>query len=271
MKKNETKKQNTRIGFNKKLIVSCLVGFLIIAFISLTFFIFISFKNKNNTYVVNCYFDPEESKTLSGCKNEDECYAIPDTVYDFLHLKNDYPELNKKVDAINKRTLYLYDRASKAKTDDDPECVNARDSYIYRYIDYTNFATFENDKYVSVMVERSFSDVCLNINAQQDDEVYIYDIKKKKIISQEEFIKELDIKDEEVEAAIKKDIDFIKTNFNEEYSLDPNSKKMFYYDYYGNLKVSYRFLESGLKYNSLVRGSDLPVTTGLEQEFNNNK
>lgn len=259
--KKDSKKNIKEV--NKKQFVFLVV---IVIFVIFVFgFIIFLFKKSDNEYELNSSI--EDGKYLINCRkdeNDDECLPISNSRYSTLHLKNNYSALDKKVDEINKETDRLYKSALESDTNKDDQCDSVKDLYKYRYLDETYYDTFEDDKYSTVAVRRSRYDACYSVYSNMEMEIYIYDIKKKKIVSQDEFIKSLNVSDKEIDDAINKDLNFFKERFDEIYTVDVESGKELYYDNYGDLKVSYRFAESGEIYSSTVRKSGVSHTSNLK-------
>lgn len=256
--KKDAKKKNFKFKMNNKIIsIVVIVIVLILAVILLSLII----RKKANTYTLNSYFEESEQKIIKNCKLEDtdECLPVHDDIYLKLVLSNSYPALDKKIDKINAVTKNLYELAKNSDMSSE-ECVEVRDKYLHQKRYDTIYDTYENDKYVSVAVQRHTYDVCTNGHGVEPIEVYIYDIAKKKIISQKQFIKDLKITDKEVKKVIDKDM----SSLGKEYVQDKYEDITYYYGYYGELYATYKSEGLGSYNTSLIRDGEASFTSNLK-------
>lgn len=250
------KKRSYKFKSNIKLIIIVIIVLLIL-FLSL-FLLF--FRKKSSILTLNSYFDESEQKIVKNCKLEDtdECLPVSDDIYLKLVLSNSYPVLDEKVDSINYSTENLYELAMKSDMSSD-DCVDVRDKYLHQLRFDSIYNTYEDDKYVSVAVQRYSFDVCTNGFGVDPIEVYIYDISKKKIISQSDFINALKITDKEVKDVIDKDM----ANLGEEYVQDKYNDITYYYGSHGELYATYMSDSLGTYYTSVVREPKFSFTSDL--------
>lgn len=255
--KNNNLKKDSNVKFNKKVVI-------VISIVALIFILSLAlllFRRDSNTLTLNSYFDESEKRIVKNCKleNTDDCLPVRDDVYLKLVLAKSYPGLDEKIDDINAATDNLYELAMNSDMSSD-DCIEVKDKYLHQRRYDSIYDTYENDKYVSVAVQRYNYDVCTNGYGVDPIEVYIYDIGKKKIISQNEFIKNLKITDNEVKKAIDNDM----SSLGEEYVQDKYENITYYYGYYGELYATYMSEGLGTFYTSIIRDSDTSFTSNLK-------
>lgn len=196
---------------------------------------------------------PEESRLyIENCKT-DQCPFPEKDSYNKLVLKKDYKALNKKIDKINQDTKKYYEQVKQTTTDTE-KCAAVKDLYYHEQRVSTKYFNYENDKYVSIAVQRDIFNLCDNGFERKKIECYIYDKKSHNLLSQEDFLKKENITLEEIEAAYASVIKII----NEEDKLNIIPQKqyadtVYYYDFEGNILVSFYVPEKNLYYSGTVR------------------
>lgn len=236
---------------NKKKIVFAIAISILIVIAIVVALLF----NLNKKSTDTSFFDyPEtERKSIENCKSEENCDIWNIDYYDKLVLEKKYDVLEEKIDKINKDTEEYYNMVKKSDVNSS-KCSNVKDMYNYSKRVVSNYANYENKKYLSVSVGRILYDLCEGTMEPKQIEVYIYDKNDKKIISQDEFKTKEKISDDDIYAAIKKTIKIIKNDIPEGIKLeDKYDDTVLFLDNEGNISVSFYVKVANAYYTATVR------------------
>ena len=132
---------------------------------------------------------------------------MPSTLrYDVIDINSNIRVVNEKVDFINNETKKLYNKAINSDMNVS-ECSKAIDTYNYRYAHSTFYDLYE---------------------------VYIYDKKRRKFISQDDFIISLGISKKEIVDRVREVVTSYGKSVSKNYTIDDSYKD--YVLYYGSDK-----------------------------------
>lgn len=235
---------------NKIIIVTISIILIIIAIILV---LVLNKKTSNNDF-----FDYSESdrKSIENCKSEEDCDIWNIDNYDKLVLNKNYDVLKEKIDKINNDTEKYYQMVKKSNTNSE-SCSKVKNMYNHSKRVVSNYTNYENKKYLSISVGRIIYDLCENTMEPLQEEVYIYDKKDKKILTQDEFKSKENISDKEIYNAIKKMVKMIKDDVPEGIKLQENyDDTILLYGTEGNISVSFYVKEANAYYTGTVRKSD---------------
>lgn len=192
------------------------------------------------------------TKEIKNCKKNAEC-TIPLIEYKYINIKIRDKKIKKLVSNINKTTNKLF----KKSIDSDlkaSECVTSKDKFKYRMIYDSIFNTFENSEFFSIAIKRTAIDVCNDKNNIENVEVYYYDKKNKKFLTQGDILKKISIKSMDIEIAIATNVFEVNKELNKDYeyyNTKNNGKLNFklFFDYEGELHVYYKQNEDNLYFD----------------------
>lgn len=200
---------------------------------------------------------PEDSKlSIKNCKTE--FCEMPETDYYNLLVNNwNYKLLTEKITKINQDTRNYYDQANKSTTDTE-KCAAVKDLYFHEQRVITQYYNYENDKYVSIAVQRDIVNLCENKLERKKIEWYLYDKKNNKLLSQVEFKNKENITSEEITAATESVIKTI--NDEEKLNIIPQKEYddvVYFYDFQGNILISFYVPEKNTYYAGTIRNNSV--------------
>lgn len=186
-------------------------------------------------------FNVDQTLEVDICKNPDECSIAMTPVYSLIEMDTDSQKVQKIISSINKETKKRYNQTLNSKFD-SKTCPNAEKEYNYSYLSTIDYSLYENDDYISIALIRYNRDLCLDKTTTDKPEAYIYSKAKDNVLNQEEIKKTFKITENQIEKAIKNEIDKINAIDNTNYTYentfqDGKQTLIFYFDYQGNLNT----------------------------------
>ncbi len=163
--------------------------------------IIIAHNNRKRSFKIT------DIKKVDMCKKTEECLVESPQYFHWLDLDVDIKEVNDAIKQINNNTKKYYDQVEKSNVDKD-ECANVKDVYNHSVNVFSFIKRWIDDKYISVCVLRDVKNLCTGEIQKVTPEIFIYDLKAKKMITEEEFIKKENITQKRINAAIQSAIDF---------------------------------------------------------------
>ncbi len=225
---------------NKKISIIFLVLGLVLLVTGVVLVI-IQLQGKSNVYV------PEETKyTLDEVNNVSICntencpvtYSI--SLYKINYETNN-AELRAGIDKINRESEEYYQTMVESDVS-NPRCEAYREDLIHDTIVNEQYLIYTKGRYDSIGISRYTYNVCDNIYEYHQVEVYIYDKKEDKVLSQEEFQNALHLSNTEIRAKINEDLLSPNEGLDASVTIDDVdfNDLVLFYDYNGNLYVSYK-------------------------------
>jgi len=207
-------------------------------------------KSENN----KLFYDYPESMRLkiTNCKTED-CEMPAEDNYDTLVINSSSKKLTKKIEKINNDTKQYYEQVKNSTTDNE-RCTAVKDKYYHEQRVVTNYYNYENEKYISIAVQRNIINLCTNEYNRKQIEWYLYDKSKDKLLTQQEFKEAERITDQEITSAIENIIKII--NDEEGMNIVPGEQHndiVVFYDFQGEILISAFIPEKNLYYTGTVR------------------
>ena len=192
-------------------------------------------KSENN----KLFYDYPESMRLkiTNCKTED-CEMPAEDNYDTLVINFSSKKLTKKIEKINNDTKQYYEQVKNSTTDNE-RCTAVKDKYYHEQRVVTNYYNYENEKYISIAVQRNIINLCTN---------------EYKLLTQQEFKEAERITDQEITSAIENIIKII--NDEEGMNIVPGEQHndiVVFYDFQGEILISAFIPEKNLYYTGTVR------------------
>ena len=224
----------------KKIIIVLLIVLTILIIVTVVSLILL-----NNKEDKKINYELEPLKEFSVCKNNSSCHAPGGNYsYNYMSLDTDIKEVQASIDKINKETKKLYNKSKKSNMD-AKECKEASNTYKHSFHSNTQYYQYENDNYISIGAKRVTYNLCTNESNQLRPEIYIYDKKQEKIISQEEFKKQLNMTEENISSLINFNLMNLNKIPNNNYTLEDTYKDgkqdtLLYYDVTGDLYIAYK-------------------------------
>lgn len=173
-----------------------------------------------------------EIKKVKNCTGYGVCSLDDPAEFRMITLNFDNEVVQKEIQKINDNTLKFYKRQKKSNLDGGLCTEEARKTYYHSLEIYSITDKIVNDDYIACSVIRLVRDVCSGKAEKNEPDVMIYDYKKKKLLSQEEFKAQENITDEMIYQAIQATIDYLNKGSNgmqyEFKDVDMDSLKLYY-------------------------------------------
>lgn len=197
-------------------------------------------KQTTTTNYEETKYDLESIGAVNMCDTDSCLVAATLTFYNIIY-ETDNEELKKAVDNINAETLQYYNSVLNSDVSDSSCAVYQADlNHSLRVM--TDYYVYTKGRYDSIAVNRVVSNICTREETYSQVEAYIYDKEDKKIITQQEFKRALEITDEKIKAAVSKNIEASNQFANTDMTIDDVdlSDIVLFYNNEGNLYVSYK-------------------------------
>ena len=207
----------------KLYIIVCLIG---VSFLGIGLYLVLS-NDKTKLSDVGS-FELINKKYIKNCLT-DNC-NVPDDLYAHLSYNLDNEVINKSLSTMNGNTDYYYEYI----TGSNFNSCNPID-YAYERSISNEFYNYINDDYITFSVNRVETNFCTNKKIFLPIEVYIYDREDEKILTQDEFIKELGYTDEALNKIV---TDYLNNN-DKDLVRDSYYGKALYYKSDGKLYLSF--------------------------------
>ena len=149
------------------------------------------------------HYKPLEEHKIVLCKEGRMCKAPQMVEFTTFKYDTKNPKIAKIVDDINDQIQKDYQKTIDSKIDSD-ECSNGND-YQYQYAVLETFHIYTDTRYVVLGLTRSEFHLCSDepsSHKYHQADIKIFDLKEDKVISQEEFKKQLNITDEMIRKTI---------------------------------------------------------------------
>ena len=204
-----------------------------------------------------------ENKSINICK-DDNCKInqkiIEYNVYSYDYDNKDFQNI---VNLLNEDTNEKYNETINSVLTED--CGENYNLYKYRDVYSMNYMLRETEDFISIAKFTYKTDLCHNISFQIEPIIYIFDKKDKKVISNEAFMKKMNIRDVDLERAIEGSIidhnnidntsytydDVIKDNNQKAYYTTQGDINLIFYDSANNKyqEVELLKLTADIRYN----------------------
>lgn len=209
---------------NKRIILIAILIIMLVLLLALSFFFITSPKERD-------YHKFAETEKITYCKSGENCHTAYDITHSALTIDYDNEELQGEVKKINDNTNKYIKEVKKSDLS-SVECASVRSMYNYRYKYYEMFYKYSGNDYISTMAYRVMEDLCVEgADKRIEPDVVIFDVKAKKILSQNEFIRKTGVTDSQIQKNIKSTIDYLsKEIYKKEIAYDGNvdDYKLFY-------------------------------------------
>lgn len=175
----------------------------------------------------------------------EKCSFAKNNYYRKINFNTNIDDVNKIVNDINNESEKNHEKVLASKITDNRECAGTTNIYNYSYLSTADFYDYVGKDYIIIGVQRTEYDICAGKYETKELEVNIYDRKNKKIITQEEFMKQNNITDELANQRINEYIIDTFDDIEIPNDIDYSSKKIFKSED-GRLLISFKTN----KYNS---------------------
>ena len=178
----------------------------------------------------------KDIKKIIICKSKN-CNFDSELYFQYLNTYEGKDKLNKEIKKVNDRTDKYYDLVLNSEFD-RKECSNAKKIYNYSLGMRTYTKKHEDSDIISICINRQVIDLCtMKVKEVIEPDIINYDVKKNKLLTQEEFMNKYNVTDEDVKEVIKIEIEsFPEKKYNIE---DLKDYKLFYNQEDGGIMVSY--------------------------------
>lgn len=175
-------------------------------------------------------------KTEKFCKDETNCPLYAENIYAQLTFDIKNKEIQQWIDKTNQQTTNYYEEAINSNTETEI-CNTTKDIYTHRLNTITDYIINIGKEYISLSVKRTKYDLCTKKVNESPYETLLFNIKKNKIITQDDLIKELNLSEELIKNSILQNARIL----NQEIPLDFNySNYNLYYNSLNELLVEYQ-------------------------------
>ena len=169
----------------------------------------------------------------------DTCAFSKNNYYKTIKYDTNIDEIKNIVDNINSESKKLHEQVLSSKLSPEQECLGTKNIYNYSFISSASFYNYVDSNYIVVGVQRTNYNICDGKYETGELEVNIYDVKNKKIISQEEFMKQKNITKEDIDNRINTYIQDAYDDIEIPTDIDYDSKKLFI-NTDGKLSISFK-------------------------------
>ena len=169
----------------------------------------------------------------------DTCAFSKGNYYKIIKYDTNIEEIKRIVDSINNESKKLHEQTLSSKISPDQECAGTTHIYNYSFMSSASFHNYVDRDYIVVGVQRTNYNICDGKYETGELEVNIYDIKNKKLLSQEEFMKQKAKTQEDMDNRIN---EFIVDTYNDleiPTDIDYDSKKLLI-NSNGKLSISFK-------------------------------
>lgn len=230
----------------KKRIILIILVISIVCFLIAFSLLFIN----NKTNKIDCHDSTYGNFTVScklivnACKKNNKKCNYRNYLYPQISYKNKDEELQKVIKKINTFIKKKYNETLSKKTYDNTSCSKIINKYDYYDLYSFDLDLYDSVSYITIMYRTINNNLCSKKTTYDSPVVYVYSKEKKSMITQEEFQKELNIGNTEINNYLESATLALKESFNEDYSpnyIYKNNKPeyMLYYNYEKKLSLYY--------------------------------
>lgn len=169
----------------------------------------------------------------------DTCAFSKNNYYRTIKVETNIDEIKNIVDKINSESKKQHKQVLSSKISPEKECLGKKNIYNYSYLSTSSFHNYVGSDYIVVGVQRTNYKICDGKYETGELELNIYDIKNKKIITQDEFMKQKNVTKEDMDKRIN---EFIGDTYNDikiPIDIDYDSKKLLI-NTDGKLSISFK-------------------------------
>lgn len=188
-------------------------------------------------------------KTLENCYNELDCespyseYATIKTDITSSNLMNILNNLNTKINDSYNKSLNSTDMTT-------PGCVNYTNLYQRSIMTQNNLTIYDSDDLLGFTLLSEETNLCTSL-VNEDLEVYIYDVKNDKVLTEDEFKERYDITDDIISATIEANVNATNEIYGLSYTTEITEYNL-YIQNDGTIGIYYKQPEENLYYNILL-------------------
>lgn len=174
------------------------------------------------------------------CRKGQKCQL--NHAYYLLKYQTNIKEIDEVIEKINSDTQTYLKQKQKMVMDQSQECMSVYDYYNYKEMIVTTYDIYNNESYLNLTIQRINQNVCTNQEEHEQVQTWIYDKKKQKFLTQQEFKQVLNLDANKIKEAI-------EGNMQKQYALATitfsnlsyhvTGEELVYYDTQGNLRISY--------------------------------
>ena len=143
----------------------------------------------------------KDYKKMTMCPISKGC-ELEDAKFKTIEFDTTIEMVSNKIAQINKETKDYYEMASASTTDDSEVCAHRKDAYKYSSYITTDYQLYENDEIISIAVNRVIQNLCTNSQETTPYDIFIYDKKQKKELTQQELLDRLGYTDDMIKGVI---------------------------------------------------------------------
>ena len=225
----------------KKILPLIFIAVAIIIIIIGIVFLLLPINKKETKETSKSSTELGDRKEVEICKTED-CKSTQIVEYAYIEVNSPNKQVKDMVEKLNKKTNQYYEKTKNSNMD-DASCSNVKDMYYHSYKAEVNPFSYVSADYISVAIQANEYYLCTEEIISNPVEAYIYDVKENKILTQEEFLKKKNITEEKITSCIEENVKVLNNIQKTSYTLndvyDPSKKNILFYDFDGNLLISY--------------------------------
>lgn len=143
----------------------------------------------------------KEYKKVSMCQNTEDC-ELADVEFKLIESNTKIKEVSDKIAEVNNKTKDDYEMVTSSITDKLEGCAQVKDIYKYSSYITTNYELYENNKVISIAVNKTTQNLCTNSEETTPYDIFIYDKKNKKELTQQDILKEIDYTEDMIKEVV---------------------------------------------------------------------
>ena len=155
---------------------------------------------KNSEKKLPSGFSLANIRKIEMCKRKEEC-GLVDAEFSTLKLNTSVKEISEKIQNINKETEKYYEIANSS-IENTSECEGAKKDYQHQFYILTNYQLYQNDEIISIAVNRTIRNLCLNTYETLPYDVLVYDKLAKKVLAVNEVLNSVGYTEEGIKEQI---------------------------------------------------------------------
>lgn len=190
-----------------------------------------------------------EYKTLDNCYDQLNC-AVPYS--DYATIGTDIPTTNlmNVLNSLNTKMDEVYNKSLNSTDMTTPECIEYSSLYKRSVMGENNLTIYDSDNLLGLTLLSRETNLCTSVS-NEDLDVYVYDVKNDKVLTNDEIKEKYDITDAMISSTIEANVDAINEINELNFSTDINEYNL-YIGNDGTIGVYYKQPEDSLYYNVLL-------------------
>ena len=190
-----------------------------------------------------------EYKTIENCYDELNC-AVPYSDYPTISTDITTSKLMNILNTLNTKISNLYNKSLNSTYMTSAECVDYSSLYKRSIMGENNLIIYDSDDLLGLTLLSRETNLCTSV-VNEDLDVYIYDVKNDKILTNDDIKEEYDITDSMIISTIEANVNAANEINGVNYTTNITDYNL-YIESDGTIGIYYKQPEDGLYYNILL-------------------